>query len=65
MDEVIEYFDKFKDEENNNPKYTLLPPYEQIIAEAIKVGNSHITNARVNQMFRDYDLEKGAEESDF
>jgi len=55
MDEVIDYFDKFKDEENVDPKYKLLKPYEVIISEAIKVGNSIITNAKVNELFREYD----------
>jgi hypothetical protein len=52
MDDVIEYFDAFKSEEG---KYEALPPYEEIINEAIKVGNTHITNARVNQLFLEYD----------
>ena len=51
MDEVIDYFNKFNDEESADPKYRLLKPYEVIIAEAIKVGNTSITNARVNQIF--------------
>ena len=51
MDEVIDYFNKFNDEESADPKYRLLKPYEVIIAEAIKVGNTSITNVRVNQIF--------------
>ena len=55
MDEIIDYFNKFKDEENVESNFRLLKPYETIIAEAIKLGNNQINNVRVNQIFQEYE----------
>jgi len=56
IDEILEIFDKFKDGEANGSKqWDLMPDFEEIIAEAIRIGNQYITPARVDQMFEEYD----------
>lgn len=55
MDDTIQYFDRFRGEEDSGGSSTgsceILRPYEEIIAEAIRIGNKIATPARVQQIF--------------
>jgi len=61
MDDTIQYFDSFKQEEGGESKAgscKVLKPYEEIIAEAIRIGNKTVTPTRVQQLFDEYDEEQ-------
>jgi len=54
MDETIKYFDTLKEEKDGSSSTgscEVLKPYEEIIAEAIRIGNKTVTPTRVQELF--------------